>query len=510
MAYFNHAFCKSFLVTSFSDKVTSPLVPTQDLAAGQLGLYQGTWGDALDMAVALTTPEKNLIYLAQGSWMKADKVGTHGGYKESVKSKGINPKFLTRLWSSDCQDATASTVTIAVDETCAPCGENFFLRLDVKGSPALRFLNHNAYAIGDSSGDAAANGGDLPGLCCIDGQEFLDPAVALAAATQMLLADPIITPFVQEQQWSGAVAGMTVTTTAGVNGLRATSSVGASVSTNYTVGDIVTVDGGASPAILRIDTVGGGGAVTAFTILAAGAGYTASPPDATTTNVSVANAAATGFEVTVVLNATGTYSIAEILDGTYTPSTDPVADGVTASVTLVGAYVDTKFGDCTFDSRDFYEKEPVQLVASILDETGDPCNECGVVTSTPGVMQQTTGETVLRDLLLTERYMQNPYHQGSFDGFRMNEIEGFDTLKAAVDRDALYRTYYIQHSIPRLNNPTGVFDNDQYVYKVYVQCDAGEELDPTTLMDNIMNALATLCTDVYGNPITYETSIDAL
>jgi hypothetical protein len=27
------------------------------------------------------------------------------------------------------------------------CGETYSLRLDVKGSPALRFLNHNAYAI---------------------------------------------------------------------------------------------------------------------------------------------------------------------------------------------------------------------------------------------------------------------------------------------------------------------------------------------------------------------------
>ena len=37
------------------------------------------------------------------------------------------------------------------------------MRIDVKGSPALRFLNHNAYAIADSAN-----------VCCVDGQEYID------------------------------------------------------------------------------------------------------------------------------------------------------------------------------------------------------------------------------------------------------------------------------------------------------------------------------------------------
>ena len=36
---------------------------------------------------------------------------------------------------------------------------------------------------------------------------------------------------------------------------------------------------------------------------------------------------------------------------------------------------------------------------------------------------------------------------------------------AAVDRTATYRAFYIQHVVPRFNNPSGVFDNDQYVYQ---------------------------------------------
>ena len=504
MAYFNHAFCKSFLVTELPARGSAL---TQQLTAGQLGLYPGDWAANLDPDPSLiaTPSPKNLVYLVQGSFINADKVGTHGGYKESVKTKGINPRYVTRLWSSSCQTATAATATIEVASDCAPCGENLFLRLDVKGSPALRFLNHNAYAIGDSSGSAALNN-DLPGICCADDQEFLDPAVALAKAAAMLLEDPIITPFVQEQQWGGALAGITVTTTAGLDGLSTIA--GGPAGTGFAVGDYVSLTDAATGtgAIAEVTAVTAG-VINAggLNILAAGTGYTAASA-LTLTALTGNGVTGAGFTVGSV-STSGTYSIEEILDGTYTPSTDPVADGVTASVTFVGAYVDTRFGDCTFDSRDFYEKEPVQIVVSLLDETGDPCNDCGVAESTPGVMQQTSGETVLRDLLLTERYMQNPYHQGSFDGFRMNEIEGFDTLKAAVDRDALYRVYYLQHSIPRLNNPTGVFDNDQYVYKFYVDCSDDTLI---TAMETLFEGLAVYCSDIYSNPITYETEIDLL
>jgi len=496
MAYFNHAFCKSSLVTEIP--LRGAVAGTQDLTAGQLGIFEGTWGSNLDPdPSAYTAVAKNLIYIAQGSFIESDKVGTHGGYKESVKTKGINPRYITRLWASSCQEAEQSTVTVEVGSTCAPCGENLFLRLDVKGSPALRFLNHNAYAIGDSSGSAALNN-DLPGICCAEGQEFLDPAVALAKAAGMLLEDPIVSPFIAE---STSVTGLVL---------------GAVAGTGYSTAQNVATTGGTGSG-LTLNITATAGNVTAVTINTPGSGYTngdvvtivqgggASDNETVTLTVEAGH----GMAVSIA-GVTTVYTIAEVLDGTYVPSADPVTDEVTASVQFVGAYVDTRFGDCTFDTRDFYEKEPVQLVASLLDETGDPCNDCGVVTSTPGIMQQTSGETVLRDLLLTERYMQNPYHQGSFDGFRMNEIGGFDPLKGAVDRTALYKVYYLQHSIPRLNNPTGVFDNDQYIYKFYVECDEGTDGTPTFLMDTLFDGLAHFCTTVYGNPLIFEDLVDEI
>ena len=408
MAYFNHAFYKSFLAT---DASAANGTKTSALAPGQLALVDGTdWTAHTGSAF----PVPALAYLVQGSLHTKDSIGNnpgHGGYAESVKSKGINPKYLTRVWESSCVTASAATVEVEVGPKCNPCGEVLMLRLDVKGAPALRYLNHNAYAIGDSAGE-----GDVPGLCCVDGQEFLDPALALAKIGKMLLADPIVSPFVKE-------------------------------------------------------ATGGGITVTS---------------------------SASGSAVTTV------YSIEDILDGTYTASVDPVADVVSAKIKFEGAYVDTKFGNSSFDTRDFYGKEPIQLIASMLDETGNPCNDCGAVTTTPGTMQQTSGETVIRQLLLTEGYMQSPFNQGNPDSARIREIEGSDELLAAVDRSALYKTYYVQHSIPRLNNATSVFDNDQYVYEIFVKCDDTDTQDEVEALLGLLVDAA----NASGNPIAIEDSID--
>jgi hypothetical protein len=39
-------------------------------------------------------------------------------------------------------------------------------------------------------------------------------------------------------------------------------------------------------------------------------------------------------------------------------------------------------------------------------------------------------------------------------------------ITAAVNRNALYACYFILHSVPRYNNPTGTFDNDQYLLAI--------------------------------------------
>ena len=175
-------------------------------------------------------------------------------------------------------------------------------------------------------------------------------------------------------------------------------------------------------------------------------------------------------------------------------------DKVSAELCVVGAYVDTQFGDCSFDTRDHFNKEPVEIILSQLDETGDPCNDCGVATRKPGSMQQTQGEEVVRDLIMSERYRQSPYNQGNASSARIREIEMSDELLASVDRTATYKAYYIQHSVPRFNNPTGVFDNDQYVYKVYVKC---SDTAAQTAYELLMTGLANWASD-NGNKLVVE------
>lgn len=486
MAYFNHAFSKAFVVDSFAAAATK----TSAFTPGQFEVVQ-SWA-SVEASAGNPITAGELFYLVQGSFHTQDNIGNnpgHGGYSESVKSKGINARFISRLWSSECQTSEAATVKICVGSSCAPCGSNLFLRLDVKGSPALRFLNHNAYAIGDSSGNANTN--SFPGNCCIEGQTYLDPAVALAKASDMLLQDPIIKPFAKEKTGGGIEISYPNLNAAGTLG-AIVGGAGYTPSSTYTVA----TTGGSGTGLTLSITTSALGVITAASIVCPGNGYTAADI--------VTAVGGTGTVVVATIVDTAVYTIQEVLTGGYAASTDPVADEVTACVSFEGAYVDTKFGNCSFDTRDHYEKEPVQLIGSVLNETGDPCNDCGVVTTTPGTMQQTSGETVLRDILLTEAYMQSPYNQGNPDSSRIREIEGSSDILSAIDRNALYKTYYIQHSIPRLNNPTGTFDNDQYVYKIYIKC---EDTAEQALMEALIDEIVTVA-GASGNPITFESNID--
>ena len=134
MAYFNHAFVKCFNPSKIQ---LEKGLATKDLAAGQIGLVDDkTWKTVKHNDAASA---EGLLYLVQGSYhnvVGGDTIGNnpgHGGYAESVKSKGINPKYITRLWSEECVVPTQSETCISVGPKCAPCGSALFLRLDVKG-----------------------------------------------------------------------------------------------------------------------------------------------------------------------------------------------------------------------------------------------------------------------------------------------------------------------------------------------------------------------------------------
>ena len=496
MAYFNHAFNKTFIADS---TLATAGTATSALTAGQVALVSdATWASvALPGAPGIGA----LGYVVQGSFYTKDTIGNnpgHGGYQESVKSKGINPRYITRLWQANCQTATQATASLSLGSACAPCGKTQFMRIDVKGSPALRFLNHNAYAIADSAN-----------VCCIDGQEYIDPTLILGVMAEMALSDPLIKPFVAE----GDLMGVETATLSGGVGYSVTTGAASAATT-------VPSPSAGSGAKINILTVSGTGVILTFSYAGVGKGYgvgdvltvvQAGSTTPATLTVTAISAGGVIVNVTDAANAVvqSVYTIAQAqgkaASGNYVASTTPNAAAATvdAVVNFVGAYVSTKFGDCSFDTRDHFNAEPVEIIASILDETGDPCNDCGTAARTPGQMQATQGEAVIRDLILSERYRQSPYNQGNADSARIREIEMSDELLAAVDRTATYRAFYIQHVVPRFNNPSGVFDNDQYVYQIYVKCSDGAAITAVLALANQVVTLA----NAAGNNIALETDL---
>jgi hypothetical protein len=404
MAYFSHAFKKTFVATAGDDGISDltgvqlGTSPTNVLAPGEI-----TFIDPKTFQVS-PTPATDCceFILAGGSFMPNDKIGPfHGGYTESNKSKTIKGKYVSRLYrapgnlpqnyvthvgftpwtSANAPDSSKPGETAG--ECCKSflCGETYYLRLDVKGSPAMRYLDRNSYLTLE-----AYTG------CCPDedvAPTSVDPAIVMVAWAQQILEDTLINPFVYP----------VVTTTA---------------------------DNGAT--------------------------WTYWYPD----NVD-----------TATLN--GGVPVANVTFDNYSNFT-PAADGtdLCAGLVLTGAYYETKFDNCTFQPSDFYELEPVRIYASEVDLTGSPCEFNGLCVGVQcyGLQANGIGETVVRDVILSEAYRQN--HLST--DLRIREITQGDSVVAAagIDRNDIYDRVYLQHNIPRLYNPTGTFDNDQYLLEIVV------------------------------------------
>ena len=532
MAYFNHAFEKAFLGTGATRSgvtvtlldgttvststnlgyVTTDGVPTYGLnqlkasaASETANGYFGIFSPSTNLTI--TPSDCCNVYIAGSAIYDNDKIGPlAGGYQETNKSKLINPKYVSRFYSvAPCapqnnvihvgstywtngggaltvdtlvagtgytngtytvevtggtgtgaileivvtggtvdsatvinpgkgytvgdtltlvggnDDATVDVATITdahaqtgcgtVAECCKEflCGETYYLRLDVKGSPALRFLNHNAYATVD-----AYTG------CCPDGAiapVAVDSTTVMIAWANAIVNNPIVAPFIQPivQAEDGSIW--------------------------YAPG-------------------------TSATFLAA--------------------------------NGADTWD--NYVSAGHT-------DGACAGLILNGAYVDTRFGDCTFQVSDFYEKEPVKLYASEVDLNGDPCafTTLCVVTECEGLQVQGLGETVLRELTLSESYRQNFLATD----FRIREITQGNQIVSAIDRSALYYRYVLIHNVPRFNNPTGVFDNDQYALTIFSTGAMSTFVsDVTTWLDGCQNACnieAFSCDTVCDVPVNFPT-----
>jgi len=401
MAYFNHAFEKSFLGTKGTQAAVPGTaagldegflldsgVPTVELAnqgapyslgPGVFGMFdKDTWQSVAegDLVAGECCP----LVLAAASLKLNDKQGPfHGGYQESNKSKYINPKLVREFYRVDqCQpqqniihigntnfNAPADTDQFGND-CCGAffCDETYYLRIDIKGSPALRFANHNLYQTLQADG----------GCCTGPTPTEVDSTLIFIQWAKGIVENPFFAQFVQP----------------------------------------IVFDESGNPWFATAD-------------LAVAAGWP------------------------------GT----QIWDNYVSPGHTP---GDCGGLRLLGAYVDTEFGNCSFQITDHYEKEPIRILASLTDLNGDPCTFEGlcVIEECPPLQGMGFGEQVVRDILKSESYLTNFFHTD----IRIREITQGDQLLGSVNRTNLYTRYYLLHTVPRFNNPSGVYDNDQYMLDI--------------------------------------------
>lgn len=376
---------------------------------GNYGLYDAKTFKNISSASGIIPAEagKPFIFASSSLTPTTDKVGPfHGGYAESNKSKVINPKYIKDAYVVAPKAASQAVTyvgqtatTAAAPYNCACpnflCGETYYLRIDIKGSPALRFLNHNAYQVLSY----------YTGCCSSTTPNEVDPSLVMIG-------------------WAKQIAGTQTSPFNDANPIL-------------------------SPFVLPVVQI-------------------KNPSTSVWTYWSK-----DGGNVTI----NGSVISTSDWDTYVTPGGVAAAD-VCAGLILAGAYVDTRFGDCSFEPTDYFEKEPIQVYASEVDETGDPCvfqglcvkrgsgsaNDPATAGLGPvlGIQGEGFGETIVRDLILSERYRQNDWN----DDPRIREITLGDAPLTAISRTASYWRYVIQHSVPRFNNPTGTFDNDQYTLHI--------------------------------------------
>jgi len=496
MAYFNHAFNMVFVGTHDSQNASNGVRAGVDqgfltddgisvaelnntaspyqLGVGTFGMFLPDTWLSVDTA-GLSNLQCCPLVLASSSIFTNDKIGPMaGGYRETVKSKKINPKYVQKFYRVD---------------PCAPT-QNI---VHIGNTP---YTDSGLLTVTIAAGGTGYNNGTFTN-------------VSLTGGT------------------NGTGALGTVTVAGGI----VTSIVVTSGGINYAVGEDITVD----PAVIGAGNAGLN--VDAATISTAGAGNccrTFLCNESYTLRIDVK-----GSPVLRYLSRNGYWSPAKwtgccedptiapvAVDSTlvfiswadqlieannkivgpflqivvfdeagnpwYAPGTTGGVDtwdnyvsaghtaGACAGMRITGAYVDTKFGDCTFYPSDFFEKEPVHIYASLMDETGDPCEfeDLCVITQCQPRQGMGFGEQVVRDLSLSESYRQN-YMSTNMD-LRIREItQGYDFTNV-INRSSLYYRYYILHSVPRYNNPSGTFDNDRYLLEIITDA-------PSTAFETFMN-----------------------
>jgi hypothetical protein len=457
MAYFNHAFQKTFVGTEgFVDTLNGKLgTPGNILLGGKFAFVDPkTWTlqrDAPDNCCPLI--------LAAGSIYDNDKIGPfHGGYKESNKSKTINPKYVSKFYRVD--PCTPQNEIVHLGNTAYTDDVALSLVINVAGSGLTDGVYSDVELCGAGSEPAYAN------ITVLDGEVTF---VELVNGGSGFVTGDLVSPCV-DLPGDGADQP----------DFEVTAGVGANCCKKFYCGETYTlrVDVKGSPALRLLNH-------NSYIIASAYGGCcpegSIAPVEIDSTLIFKQWAEAivrypviSPFLLPILIDQSGTPWYAPGTDAAFLAAygvdtwdhyvSPGYLDGECAGLVLNGAYVDTKFGNCTFQLTDFYEVEPVRIYASEVDLNGDPCAFDGVcvITECQGRQAMGLGESVARDVILSEQYRQNFFHSD----FRIREITQGYSVFNYINRNSLYTRYYLLHNVPRFNNPTSTFDNDQYLLEI--------------------------------------------
>lgn len=535
MAYFNHAYAKLFLGTgpsrtagstgaaittsnpaSTGGFITTTGTPTVVLAnlprngntlphTGYFGFFDPNTYLSID--VTLLTYDCCPLILASSSVLQNDKIGPfHGGYQETNKSKMINPKYVQKAyWVKPCVPQQA-IVSIGNTPTTGSGVITFGTLVGGTG------YTNGTYVIETTAAPAGGTGATF--TVTVAGG-IVTAAVLNTAGTGYSAAD-VLTFVGGASNGTVTVVTVSASTTLDPNNFQG-GTTDANCCFTFLCGETyyLRIDVKGSPALRALNH-------NAYQTLDAYTGCCTGPTptavDSTLVMISwakeiVINNYLKPFVLPVVFDETGVawyapgtlvdpISLAAVLSTQWWDayvSPGHVA-GQCAGLRLFGAYVGTQFGDCTFQVTDFFEREPVQIYGSMVDYTGDPCVFEGicVYNDCRGLQGMGFGDTVVKDLIMSESYLQNFF---ASNDLRIREItQGYD-MTSAINRNTLYSRYYLLHSVPRWNNPSSTFDNDRYMNEIIVN-----EANPATPVGNTaLNTFLNNWLDSCANCVTFET-----
>ena len=512
MAYFNHSFRKSFVGTKATQAESGGVsagvndgflltdgVHSHDLAntSAPYALGKGVYGffdpeTYLSVDLAWVNTSSNYgkpLVLASTALMDNDKIGPfHGGYKESNKSKKINPRYVHRFYKMTSASPEQSIVHV---------GNTNYNGITASITNAGVTVSNGTFT------DLTVTGGSGTGLT-------VDITVAGAIVTEVRISNTgtgyldgeVLT--IPDQGSFSAATQPTITLDVPDNRCTFEFLCGE----NYNLA----IELSGSP-VLRLLNHNAYRTLSAYTGCCPSDDVAPSAVDSTLVFINWANQIINDnylkdfirpivyTEAGQPLFATSAEAVAEGYpsSSTWDNYVSPGhVDGELGGIRLIGAYIDTKFGNCTFQLCDFFEKEIVQMNVTLTDLTGDPCLFEGLCVNVEheGFQGQGFGETIVRDLILDESYLQNHFHTD----LRIREITQGEDILSAIDRNGLYTRYVIQHSVPRYNNPSGIYDHDQYSLNVYVPASAGSAASFETFVNTwLQNAGVPVTLETYGH-----------